>query len=111
MSWGGWVGPIAVAVEDRFKAGVLLAGRLQWRGRPEVRALNYAVRVKVPILMLNGRYDNTIESGIRPLYDLLGTPAEHKRLILYDTDHIPPRNEFIKEILAWLDKYLGPVKR
>jgi len=111
MSWGGWVGPIAVAVEDRFKAGVLLAGRLQWRGRPEVRALNYAVRVKVPILMLNGRYDNTIDSGIRPLYDLLGTPAEHKRLILYDTDHIPPRNEFIKEILAWLDKYLGPVKR
>ena len=111
MSWGGWVGPIAMAVEDRFDAGVLLAGRLQWRGRPEIRALNYAARVKAPVLMLNGRYDNTIDSGIRPLSDLLGTPAEHKRLILYDTDHIPPRNEFIKEILAWLDRYLGPVRR
>jgi len=29
---------------------------------------------------------------------------------LYETDHIPPRNEFIKESLAWLDRYLGPVK-
>ena len=111
MSWGGWLGPIATAVEDRFKAGVLVGGRLQRLGRPEIRALNYAVRVRMPILMLNGRYDNSIDSGIRPLYDLLGTPAEHKRLILYDTDHIPPRNEFIKEILAWLDRYLGPVRR
>jgi len=31
-------------------------------------------------------------------------------LKLYDTDHIIPRNEFIKETLKWLDKYLGPVK-
>lgn len=34
---------------------------------------------------------------------------ENKRLILYETDHIPPRAEYIKETLAWLDKYLGPV--
>jgi hypothetical protein len=45
------------------------------------------------------------------MYDLLGTPDEHKRLMLYETDHIPPRVEFIKETLAWLDKYLGPVNR
>jgi hypothetical protein len=44
------------------------------------------------------------------MFDLPGTPPEHKRLILYETDHIPPRIEFIKESLAWLDKYLGPVK-
>jgi hypothetical protein len=45
------------------------------------------------------------------MLDLLGTPAEDKQLKLYETDHIPPRAEFIKETLAWLDKYLGPVKR
>jgi hypothetical protein len=63
--------------------------------------------------MLNGSYDTNLglEEGIKPMFDLLGTPAEHKRLMLYETDHIPPRNEYIKETLAWLDKYLGPVKR
>jgi hypothetical protein len=44
------------------------------------------------------------------MLDLLGTPAEDKRLLLYETDHIPPRAEYIKETLAWLDKYLGLLK-
>jgi hypothetical protein len=43
------------------------------------------------------------------MHDLLGTPDEDKDLILYETDHIPLRTEYIKETLAWLDKYLGPV--
>jgi hypothetical protein len=33
---------------------------------------------------------------------------EHKRLIQYETDRIPPGNEHVKETLAWLDKYLEP---
>jgi hypothetical protein len=44
------------------------------------------------------------------MFELLGTPAEHKKHLLYETDHIPPRIEYIKETLTWLDKYLGPVK-
>jgi hypothetical protein len=70
-------------------------------------------RVKIPILSLNGRSDNNrpYETVAKPLIDLPATPEEDKRLILYDTDHIPPRNEFVKEILAWLDNYLGPVNR
>jgi hypothetical protein len=62
--------------------------------------------------MLNGRYDMTFiyETQVKPMFDLLGTPDEHKKLILYDADHFIPRNELIKETLAWLDKYLGPVK-
>jgi cephalosporin-C deacetylase-like acetyl esterase len=51
-----------------------------------------------------------IEDRIKSVFELLGTPDEHKRLILYETDHIPPRVEYIKETLAWLDKYLGPVR-
>jgi dienelactone hydrolase len=113
MSWGGPLGAIIPAVEDRLKASVLLAGGLPSRGqrRPEADHLNYVTRVKTPTLMLNGRYDNALETGIKPMFDLLGTAAEHKQLKLYETDHIPPRNEFVKETLAWLDKYLGPVAR
>jgi len=44
------------------------------------------------------------------MFDLLGTPEEDKRLVLYDTDHYIPRNGLIKESLDWLDRYLGPVE-
>ena len=112
LSWGGLFGPIITAVEQRLKASVLLGGGLLDWGRPEVHPINYVTRVKTPTLMINGKYDTAFiyETSIKPLFDLLGTPDEHKELKLYETDHIPPRNEFIKEILAWLDRYLGPVK-
>jgi hypothetical protein len=62
--------------------------------------------------MLNGKYDtiHPYETSIKPMFDLLGTPRDQKELKLYDTDHIPPRNEFMKETLAWFDRYLGPIK-
>jgi len=115
MSWGGALGAVVPAVEERLKVSILVPGGI-YHGvnyRPEADPINYVTRVRAPTLMLNGRYDSSfgLETGIKPLYDLLGTPTEHKRLILYDTDHIPPRNEYIKETLAWLDKYLGPVAR
>jgi len=112
MSWGGIMGPVILAVEDRIKAGVLAVGGTWGRGRPEANAINYIPRVKTPTLMLNGRYDMTFiyETQVKPMFDLLGTPDEHKNLILYDTDHFIPKTEMIKEILSWLDKYLGPVK-
>ncbi len=113
MSWGGTMGAIIPAVEERVGASVLIAGGLFGNGRPEARDLNYVTRVRTPTLMLNGRYDNIfdIEEQVKPMFDLLGTPTEHKRLVLYDTDHIPPRTEYIKETLAWLDEYLGSPAR
>jgi len=111
MSWGAILGAVILAVEERPKVSVLVGGRLGRPGRPEANGLTYVTRVRMQTPMLAGRYENSFESGVRPMFDLLGTPAEHKRLIAYDTDHIPPRNEYVKEILAWLDKYLGPVKR
>ena len=61
--------------------------------------------------MVNGRYDPGInlETALRPLFDNLGTPEKDKRLYLTDSDHIPPINDVIRETLAWLDTYLGPV--
>jgi len=61
--------------------------------------------------MLNGRYDLVcpLESAARPMFESLGTSPENKALRLYDSDHLVPRSEFIRESLAWLDRYLGPV--
>jgi dienelactone hydrolase len=112
FSWGGTLGSIIPAVEERLRASVLVVGGLWGSGRSEANEINYVTRVKVPTLMLNGRYDITfpVETSVKPMFDLLGTPPQHKRLRLYDTDHFIPRNELVKETLAWLDRYLGPVK-
>ena len=80
--------------------------------RPEAATINYVTRVRIPTLMLNGRYDMIFpyETAQKPMFDLLGTPREHKVLKLYETDHGVPTRELIKETLGWFSKYLGPVK-
>jgi formylglycine-generating enzyme required for sulfatase activity/dienelactone hydrolase len=118
MSWGGLLGAIIPALEERLKVSVLLGGGINFHApgiRPPLapaNQINYVTRVRIPTLMLNGRYDSMLppETSSKPMFDLLGTPPEDKRLILHETDHIPPRIEYIKETLAWLDKYLGPVR-
>jgi serine/threonine protein kinase len=116
MSWGGWTGTVIPAVDERVRASILLAGGIlphtDLAARPEVDPWNYVSRVRQPTLMINGRYDTNfrLDESILPTFDALGTPDEDKALKLYDTDHIPPRPDFIRETLAWLDEYLGPVR-
>jgi eukaryotic-like serine/threonine-protein kinase len=56
-SMGATFGPY-LALEDRIKAAVLADGAFpSWRGRPEADPINFAPRVKIPVLMINGRYD------------------------------------------------------
>ncbi len=114
-SWGGRMGSIILAVEERLKAGILVVGGIKddRKTRPETEGINYVTRIKIPVLMLNGKYDAYFfpyETAVKPMFDLLGTAEEDKRLVLFDTDHFVPRNELIKHTLAWLDKYLGPVR-
>ena len=114
LSWGGAVAPIVLAVENRFKTAVLESGGLEFQlALPEADAINFVTRVRMPVLMLNGRYDHffPVESSQLPLFRLLGTPEADKRHIIYETGHAVPRKEFIRESLDWLDKYLGPVKK
>jgi dienelactone hydrolase len=112
MSWGGMLGGIIPAVETRPKTAIVMAGGLYAAGRPESNQLNYVSRVTMPFLMLVGRYDSILghEASAKPLFDLVGTPDDHKVMKVYETDHIPPKSEYIAEILAWLDVYLGPVR-
>ncbi len=114
-SWGGWMAGLVLGVEARFKTAIVIAGGLMshCRSLPDADGLNFAPRVRIPVLMLHGRYDITVpwETDGKPLYDRLGTPAPDKVLKMYDTDHFIPRTELMRESLAWLDKYLGPVTK
>jgi Dipeptidyl aminopeptidases/acylaminoacyl-peptidases len=112
FSWGGLMGGIIPAVEDRLKVNILIVGGLAGIKLPEVDQINYLPRVKTPTLMLNGRYDYTFpyEKAVLPFYKLLGTSEKDKRQVVYETDHYVPKNEMIKETLTWLDRYLGPAK-
>ena len=112
-SWGGAMGSLFLAVEDRFEALVLICPGFYLQNRlPEVDQLNFAPRVRAPVLMLNGRFDFIfpVGSSQEPMFRLLGTPKEQKRRIVYETGHDIPQNELIKETLNWLDRYLGPTK-
>lgn len=112
-SWGAAMGALFPAVETRFKALVLIAPGFYLQERlPEADQVNFAPRVKTPVLMLNGRFDFIWPPSIsqEPMLRLLGTATEDKRRVVYDTGHDIPRSEMIKETLDWLDRYLGPVK-
>ena len=113
FSWGGIEGVILLALENRFKVGVLADGGLDHREiLPEVNPLNFAPRVKIPVLMVNGRYDFVVplETCQQPLLRLLGTPAADKRQVVLESGHDIPLTPLYKETLNWLDRYLGPVK-
>ena len=76
---------------------------------PEANPINFAPHIRVPKLMLNGRYDEDTHllTQAEPLYKLLREP---KRLVLYEGGHIPPIEFLVTVMNGWLDETLGPVK-
>ena len=122
LSWGGWNAPTLLSVEPRLHSAVLyvayivpLTGGLwsseQPGGRmlPEVDPVTYLHKVKIPVLMLNGQFDNLgpLETSVRPFFELLGAPEPDKRLFIAEGGHFVPRATLIRETLDWLDKYQG----
>ena len=111
VSAGGDAGAILTAIEPRLTASILQAAGI-WTDWPaEIDLVNYAPRVRIPTLMLNGRYDfeNPVDRAQAPLFALLGTPAEHKRHAVLEAGHALPIQDVAREVLPWLDRYLGPV--
>lgn len=114
-SWGGMLGGIIPAVEDRLKLSILYAGGFDLAlggAFPEADPFNYVSKIKIPVLMLNGKFDSFFpyETTVLPFFNLLGTPAADKKSLVYNTDHAIPPIERMKETLNWLDKYFGPAK-
>jgi dienelactone hydrolase len=116
LSFGVVPGTVILGGEPRFKTGVFISGgRISAPILPEVAMENYLPRIKIPILMLNGEDDaiNPVELSQKPFFNALGTPEKDKRYIAYPGGHVDfiERMEVIKEMLNWLDRYLGTVKK
>jgi len=107
------MGGMIPAIEKRIKVVVLNVGGMEMtKALPEVDQINFLPRITQPVLMLNGRHDMffPVETSQKPMFGFLGTPKDDKKIIIYETGHLAPRVEVVKETLIWLDKYLGPVK-
>jgi alpha-beta hydrolase superfamily lysophospholipase len=102
-----------LATENRFRVAVFLSGGLTTgRSLPEADPFNFAPRVEIPVLMLNGFHDYffPVESGQNPLFDRLGIDPEHKRHVVFEDDghslhSSSRRNQVIAEVLAWFDSH------
>ena len=113
VSSGATIAPMVLSMEPRFKIAVLWSGGLPITRRlPEVDPMNFAPRVTIPVLMLNGRDDFSfpIEASQRPMLRLFGTADADKKHVLYDGGHVFPFARVQKDSLDWLDRYLGVPK-
>ena len=112
FSWGARLGPIFLALDPRLKVAALVGGGLKFaRTFPEVDPFNFASRVTVPVLMVNGRYDFffPLETSQQPLLELLATSGRDKRHVVLNAGHAPPVTPTVTEMLRWMDRYLGAV--
>jgi len=81
-----------------------------------IDAMNFASRVTVPVLMINGDSDFIfpVERSQKPLFSLFATPAQHKQHIVLRGGHGvigQQRSQVLRHFLDWLDRYQGPVAR
>jgi serine/threonine protein kinase/formylglycine-generating enzyme required for sulfatase activity/dienelactone hydrolase len=115
LSWGGRVGSIMLALEERIKAGIIVLGGFhQFDKPPAVDEFNFTPRVKAPIIMIGGREDSIfpVKTSQIPMYELLGTADEDKEHKIYPGAHgfLPLfRRQIEGDVLDWLNRYLGPV--
>jgi serine/threonine protein kinase/cephalosporin-C deacetylase-like acetyl esterase len=116
FSMGSLYGPILVAFEPRFQTAIWLDGGLHFQyDLPECDPFNFLPRIKIPVLMVNGGSDFSFRPATQqaPMFHWLGTPEKDKRHVVFDGSHgviFYHRNEAVREILAWLDKY-APMKK
>jgi dienelactone hydrolase len=115
VSQGAADGVLLTTLEDRIKAVVLLDGGFFQNQNPPpgMDQADFAPRLKKPVLMVNGRHDWTfpLASSQTPMFEMLGTAPADKRHVVFDTPHDVRlrREDLTKEVLGWLDTYLGKV--
>jgi pimeloyl-ACP methyl ester carboxylesterase len=112
---GARLATILLPLEPRVKLGILFDGGLPFTPRDaEADELNFAPRVRVPILMMNGRYDQfwPVQLAQEPLFRLLGSPDKDKKYVLVDSGHgvLLQRGEVARQVLDWLDRYFGAAR-
>jgi dienelactone hydrolase len=110
-SFGAAFGSVFIGGEPRVSLALFVGGGLpSARLEPEIDAIHYLPRVKVPSLLLNGRFDFFFpyEESQKPFFERLGTAD--KRHVTVDAGHSVPRAEYLRELLGWLDKHFGPAR-
>ena len=111
VSMGAAAGVIFGALEDRLRTVILLdGGFFAEKVLPGTDQADFVPRVKAPVLMISGKFD-WIFMGKDALYDMFGAPSADKKKLTFNTDHdvSEDRPDLVREVLAWLDKYLGRV--
>ena len=109
------VAPALLAVEGRIRVAALISAGVSLTSphfHPMLDGINYLPRIRIPVLMLNGRYATILpyEQSQMRFFNLLGTPAKDKRLVLDDGAHLVEiGNQGKRKISDWFDRYLGPV--
>jgi dienelactone hydrolase len=112
-SWGGVFGGILPAIDPRLKVAVIIAGGLDLAYPAEYNQLNFTPRVRIPVLMVSGKYDTIFptESHVIPYLRLFGTDERDKQLRIYDSGHSVWRKaDMRKDEVEFLNQYLGPAK-
>lgn len=113
VSQGAAYGVILATLDDRLKTAVFLDGGYFQFEKPiaGLDQVDFAARLRKPVLMVNGRYDATFpyETAQRPMFDAIATPAALKKHVVFETPHDvrQRRSDLIREVLAWLDAHLG----
>lgn len=108
VSWGGYMANILLAIDDRVKSATLyVAGLCFQKSKKEVESYHYTSRITIPVLMLNGEFDQffPLETSQIPMFKLLATPEADKKHYVSKTGHYVPREVLISEHLGWLKKY------
>lgn len=105
---------LTTLLQDKLRTAIFLdGGFLLGKLPPGVDQVDFAPRLKLPVLMVNGRYDFSfaLDKSQNPLFAMLGTTASDKRHVVMESPHdvTIQHGQLVKEVLAWLDKYLGPV--
>ncbi len=115
VSMGSAEGIIATELlQDRLKTAIFLDGGYFLEPPPPGGdQAEFAVRMKKPVLMVNGRYDFAfnVQQAQDPLFNMLGTPPADKQHILLEASHdvTEQRPLLVDTVISWLDKYLGRV--
>ena len=115
VSMGSAEGVIATELlQDRLQTAIFLdGGYFLETPHPGGDQAEFALRMKKPVLMVNGRYDFafSVELAQNPLFNMLATPAADKQHVLLETSHdvTDQRPQLVSAVLTWLDKYLGRV--
>jgi dienelactone hydrolase len=120
VSQGAFLGPIAAAVEPRFRTAILLLSVCfndpRFARLPPATPMRFLPYIHMPVLSIAGAQDYVFSDGpacLKHEFSLLGTPARDRKNLLYPGSHGMWGTfgyQARAEILDWLDRYLGPVE-